>query len=110
MKYYVIYVIKYFTTFFASNFLSYFPLKPRCVLWSEKYGKWKGGKQFIRYRVYSNDCKATQQHKKRHKNTTEYQSEIKDAISEINNILEGINRRLDEAEDQISDLEYKVGK
>ena len=28
-------VIKYFTTFFASNFFSYFPpLKPMCVLWS----------------------------------------------------------------------------
>ena len=32
----VIYVIKYFTTFFASVFFSYFPpLKPRCVSWSE---------------------------------------------------------------------------
>ena len=32
-------VIKYFTTFFASNFPPYFPsLKPRCILWSEKYG------------------------------------------------------------------------
>ena len=39
VKYYVIYVIKHFTTFFASEFFSYFPpLKPRCVLWSEKYG------------------------------------------------------------------------
>ena len=34
----VIYVIKYFTTFFASKFFSYFPpLKPRCVLWFKKY-------------------------------------------------------------------------
>ena len=34
-----IYVIKYFTTFFPSKFFSYFPpLKPRCVLWSDKYG------------------------------------------------------------------------
>ena len=33
------YVIKYFTTFFASKIFFYFPpLKPRCVLWSEKYG------------------------------------------------------------------------
>ena len=32
-------VIKYFTTFFASNFFPYFPpVKPRCALWSEKYG------------------------------------------------------------------------
>ena len=32
-------VIKYFT-FFASKFFSYFPpLKPRCVLWSEKHGR-----------------------------------------------------------------------
>ena len=31
------YVIKYFTTFFASKYFSYFPpLKSRCVLWSEK--------------------------------------------------------------------------
>ena len=29
-------------------------------------------------------------------------------LSEINNTLEGINSRLDEAEDQISDLEEKV--
>ena len=35
-------VIKYFTTFFASNFFSpYFPpLKSRCILWSEKYGSY----------------------------------------------------------------------
>ena len=31
-------------------------------------------------------------------------------MSEINNILEGINISLDEGEDQISDLEDKVGK
>ena len=32
-------VIKYFTTFFASNFFPYFlPLKPRCILRSEKCG------------------------------------------------------------------------
>ena len=32
-------VIKYSTTFFASKCFSYFPsLKPRCILWSEKYG------------------------------------------------------------------------
>ena len=36
-------VIKYFTTFFASKNFSYFPpLKPRCVLESEKYGISKG--------------------------------------------------------------------
>ena len=34
-----IYVIKYFTAFFASKFFSYFPsVKTRCILWSEKYG------------------------------------------------------------------------
>ena len=39
VKYYVIYVIKYFSTLFASKFFSYFPpLKPKCALWSEKYG------------------------------------------------------------------------
>ena len=32
-------VIKYFTTFFASNFFNFYfpPLKPRCILWFEKY-------------------------------------------------------------------------
>ena len=34
--------------------------------------------------------------------------EIKNAISEINNTLKGINGRLDEAEDWISDLEDEV--
>ena len=34
----------------------------------------------------------------------------KHATSEISNTLEGINHRLDEAEDRISDLEDKVGK
>ena len=38
------------------------------------------------------------------------QSEIKNAIFEINNILEGINSRLGETKDQISDVEDKVEK
>ena len=38
------------------------------------------------------------------------QSEIKTAISEINNTLEGKNSRSDEAEDWISVLEDKVEK
>ena len=38
------------------------------------------------------------------------QSESKNISSEINNTLEGINSRLGEAVDQISDLEDKVGK
>ena len=38
------------------------------------------------------------------------QSEIKNAISGTNNTLEWIKSRLDEAEDQISDLEDKVEK
>ena len=36
------------------------------------------------------------------------QSEIKNAIFEINNTLEGTNSRWDEAENCISDLEDKV--
>ena len=35
------------------------------------------------------------------------QSEMKNAISEIKNTLVGINKRLNEEEDQISDLEEK---
>ena len=36
------------------------------------------------------------------------QSEIRNAIFEINNTLGGINSRLDEAENQICDLEDKA--
>ena len=32
--------------FLLQKFFSYFPLKPRCILWSEKYGK-----HGIRYKV-----------------------------------------------------------
>ena len=42
--------------------------------------------------------------KKRQRNQKEDQSEIKNATSEINNTSEVINSRLDEAEDQISNL------
>ena len=38
------------------------------------------------------------------------QSDIKIEISEMNNILEGINNRLDEAGDRIGVLENNVGK
>ena len=38
------------------------------------------------------------------------QLEIKNATSEINDTLQGINSRLDKAEDHISDLEEKVKK
>ena len=38
------------------------------------------------------------------------QSETKDALIEIENNLQGNNRRMDEAEKQINDLEYKEAK
>ena len=38
------------------------------------------------------------------------QSEMKNRVSEINNTLGGRNGRLDEAEDQISNLEGKIEK
>ena len=38
------------------------------------------------------------------------QSEMKDSLIEIKNNLQGINSRVDEAENQISDLEYKEAK
>ena len=38
------------------------------------------------------------------------QSEIKNAIFEINNTLEGVSSRLDEVQDWISYFEDKVGK
>ena len=45
---------------------------------------------------------------KRYRNHEKCQSEIKNAILEINNTLGGINSRLDEAENQICDLEDKA--
>ena len=50
-------------------------------------------------KVQSNDYKETQQHEKRHRSDEKEQSEIKNAIFEINNTLEAKNHRLDEAED-----------
>ena len=38
------------------------------------------------------------------------QSETKDTVIEIKNNLQGINSGVDEAEDQINDLEHKEGK
>ena len=44
-----------------------------------------------------------QQHKKD-------QSEIKDTLTEVKNNLQGINSRVDEAKNEISNLEYKEVK
>ena len=38
------------------------------------------------------------------------QSEMKETLIKIKNNLQGINSRIDEAENQISDLEYKKVK
>ena len=38
------------------------------------------------------------------------QSETKDSVIEIKNNLQGNNRRVDEAENQINDLEHKEAK
>ena len=38
------------------------------------------------------------------------QSQIKDTLTEMKNNLQGINSRVHEAENQISDLEYKEAK
>ena len=38
------------------------------------------------------------------------QSEVKDILIEIKNNLQGNNSRMNEAENQINDLEYKVSK
>ena len=38
------------------------------------------------------------------------QSEMKDSLTEIKNKLQGNNSRVDEAENQINDLEHKEGK
>ena len=46
--------------------------------------------------------------RKRYEIIKKDQSEIKNAIYEINNTQEGINSRLEEAEGQISNLEDKI--
>ena len=38
------------------------------------------------------------------------QSEMKDTLNEMKNNLQGINSRVDEAKNQISNLEYKEAK
>ena len=38
------------------------------------------------------------------------QSEMKDTLNEMKNNLQGINSRVDEAKNQISNLEYKKAK
>ena len=43
-------------------------------------------------------------------NVKKIQSEAKDTLIEIENNLQGNNRRMDEAEKQINDLEYKEAK
>ena len=44
------------------------------------------------------------------KSIKKVQSEMKDALIEIKNNLQGINSRVDETENQINDLEYKEAK
>ena len=40
----------------------------------------------------------------------QFQSEMKDTLTEMKNNLQGINSRMDEAKNQISDLEYEKAK
>ena len=44
------------------------------------------------------------------KSIKKIQSETKDSLIEIKNDLQGNNSRVDEAKDQISDIEYKAAK
>ena len=44
------------------------------------------------------------------KSNKDIQSETKDTLIEIKSNLQGINSRVDEAKNQISDLEYKEAK
>ena len=45
-----------------------------------------------------------------HNSIQKIQSEMKDILIEIKNNLQGINCKVDEAKNQISDLEYKKAK
>ena len=50
------------------------------------------------------------QHHKKNKKETIKKSEMKDILTEIKNNLQGINCRVDEAENQNNDLEYNEAK
>ena len=43
-------------------------------------------------------------------NTKKIQSEVKDTLTEVKNNLQGNNSRVEEAKDQIDDLEHKEAK
>ena len=71
---------------------------------TRKRAKWNGDKQSIRCRVqytsYKDDPNCIKQ----------TQSETKDTLIEIKNNLQENNSRVDEAENQINDLEHKEAK
>ena len=101
--------------------------KERTRNWKEwktlhKRAKWNGVRLTIRCRIQKYGYKDAQgahrqlqgtewnynSMKKEIETINKNQGEMKNTISEIKNILEGITSRLDEAENWISELEHKV--
>ena len=71
--------------------------------------KQNGDKQSIRCRVQNTGYKMLKELSEDLSSIKKTQSETKDTLIEINN-LQGNNSRVDEAENQINDLEHKEAK
>ena len=74
---------------------------------SRKRAKLNGDKQSIRCRVQNTGYKELSEDLSNIKKT---QSEMKNTLIEIKNNLQGNNSRVDEAENQVNDLEHKEVK
>ena len=71
---------------------------------------WIGDKQSIRCRVPNTGYKDAQGLSNDLNIIKKIQSEIRDTLIKINNNLQGNNSRVDEAENQINDVEHKEAK
>ena len=74
---------------------------------SRKRTKQHGDKKSIRYRVQNTGYKGPQETNEDFNSIKKIQSETKDTLIEIKDNLQGINSRIDEAENQINDVEHK---
>ena len=77
---------------------------------SRKRAKQNRDKQSITCRVQNTGYKGLKELSDDLNSIKRIQSEMKDTLTEIKNNLQGKNSRVDEAENQINDLEHKEAK
>ena len=77
---------------------------------SRKRTKWNGDKQSIRCRVQNIGYKDVKELSEDLNSIKKIQSGMKDTLIEIKNNLQGNSSRVDEAKNQINDLEHKTKK